>query len=92
MFKLVKIEQTFLSKPTNTWISDHSSNKLKTLTNSFKVTNDTAIRTVILGSDFTEAITKNEEQRQVILQEVEQTRRMYSKATKLFFSEDKNLF
>jgi len=31
MFKLVKIEPTFLSKPTNTWTYDLSFNKLKTL-------------------------------------------------------------
>jgi len=49
------------------------------------VVNGAAERTVKFGSDYTDAITKNEARRQAILQEVELSRKSYPKSTKQCF-------
>ena len=76
IFKLVLIEPTFLCKPASTWGDDHSFVQLKSILTYLKVINDAAELTVKLGNDFGEVITKNEMQKQDILQQEELNRRM----------------
>jgi len=84
-FELLGIEPTFFSLPICEGQSSNSYCELSNIVSMLKVVNDAAERTVKFGSDYTDAITKNEARRQAILQEVELSRKSYPKSTKQCF-------
>ena len=67
----------WLAKPVKSWSSDPSFQVIFEVVTHMKVVNDLAERGVKLMSDFAPLITNNEEQKQCLLQTVEQ-HRMYS--------------
>jgi hypothetical protein len=79
---MFNVEPTFLSLPPSEWSNDASFVKLGRLVSALRPVNDAAERLVKFGSDFTGVITKDEDVRQDILQEVELTRRAFPKATR----------
>ena len=82
IFKLLRIEPTFLSLPLNEWQDNASYLELSNIVSFIPTVNDAAERTVKLGSDFAGVITKNETRRPAILQEVKLLQKIYSKPTK----------
>ena len=75
-FELSGVEPTFLSKPVAEWAADESYDKLSTLAKSIKVINDSAERALGMLTEYhLNKITKNEEQRQHLLQCVKEMRK-----------------
>jgi hypothetical protein len=81
-----------LDLPHEEWKDDSSFVQLGHIVSAFRVVNDAAERTVKLGTEYTGVITKDEDQRQDIIQGVELTRRAFPSATrKCVLGEGKNL-
>ena len=68
------------------WESDASYLEAKAIVSSLHSVNDAAERAVKFGSDYTQVLTKSEDQRQDIIQNVELSRRAYPKATRQCFT------
>ncbi|KAF2886364.1 hypothetical protein ILUMI_19808, partial [Ignelater luminosus] len=68
LFKHFKISTSFIESDANEWSHNVSFNKGKEVCNSINVVNDTAERRVKLMEEFNTAFTKNEHQKQIILQ------------------------
>jgi hypothetical protein len=75
-------DTTWLKKPTSTWGGHESYDKLSRFATSLLVTNDCAEREVALITDYIEIITKDEDQRQHLLQGVELHRKCFPNAKK----------
>lgn len=77
LFSRFHIDTTFLRCDPSTWDTEINFINGKNLINSLKVVNDTAERAVKLMEDFNESLTINEEQKQYVLQCVQEHRRIY---------------
>jgi hypothetical protein len=83
LFDCLGISDTaWLKTPPSTWDSNESYHKLKKFVTSLLVTNDCAERGVALISDYIEIVTKDEDQRQHLLQGVELHRKSFPNAKK----------
>ena len=71
-----------MKKPVEQWEEDDSYKALSVILHGFYATNDAAERGVKFGSDYCNVLTKDPEQRQHIMQVVEQERNARPKATK----------
>lgn len=81
-FKRFNINTQFLDKDPSTWKNDDSYNAGLEIVKHLKVVNDSAERGVKLMEDFNNLFTKNENQKQFVLQVVSDYRRNYSDAKK----------
>ena len=75
-------DNTWLRKPPSTWASYETYQVLKHFVRNLRVTNDCAERGVALISDYIQIVTKNQDQRQHLLQGVESHRKIFPNATK----------
>ena len=82
LFQLLNIQPTFLEKPFEEWASDESFQSIDSIIHHLKVVNDAGERSVKFGSDFSNKLVKDDNQRQALLQGVESHRRAHPKATK----------
>ena len=73
--------------PIEEWCRDASFNQLKDIVAALRVINDAAERSVKLGTEFSQVLTKDEGRRQDIMQSVELARRAFPFATKKCFLE-----
>ena len=85
LFQMVKVQPTFLGLPVDQWENDTSFLQLRNIVTSLRVVNDAAERAVKFGADFTQVMTKDEGNRQNILQSVELARRAFPHATRKCF-------
>ncbi|XP_055855920.1 uncharacterized protein LOC129919103 isoform X1 [Episyrphus balteatus] len=89
-FGRLKIDTSFLKEPPNLWPENphfkEGFKKVKTL----KVVNDMAERGVKLITDFNNLLTKDEEQKQYVLQVVSECRKLYPDASKTTLSKSLN--
>ena len=76
-FKIIKSDYSWLSKNPADWKSDDHYKAAERFVSSVKVTNDVAERGVKLATDYAHILTKDDEMRQVILQGVERSRKMF---------------
>lgn len=77
LFKRFKIKCDFLTEDPKNWPNNEDYLKLQSFIRSIKVINDTAERGIKLVHDFNNSLTKNEEQKQYLLQVVAECRRLY---------------
>jgi len=85
-FQRFTIPTDFLNHDPDTWLENQDYLKCQTIVRKLKVINDTAERGVKLIQDYNNSVTKDEEQKQYLLQVVTECRRLYpdeSKATLL---------
>lgn len=74
--------KTFLSVPPSTWNEDMTFQQMKTTVKKMKVVNDCAERGVALIQSYNNALTKNEDEKQYLLQLVSDHRKKYPKPNK----------
>lgn len=79
---LFGIDEDFLQVNPSQWGSSSSYASSKTIISSIKVVNDSAERNVALATTYNDTITKNEEQKQFLLQTVEDHRKRFKTAKK----------
>ena len=72
----------FLNLDPSKWINDKSYKMCQDIVKTVKVVNDLAERGVALIQEFNSSITRNEEQKQFLLQIVEDHRKQFSEPTK----------
>ena len=82
LFNVTGHKSSWLKKPTTAWADDADFLELKKVVKTMKSVNDAAERGIKLMQDFSSSITKNEGQRQDLLQVVEQSRRTVSSLKK----------
>lgn len=82
LFTRFGIDTSFLQYDPKSWENHISFVNGKELIKSLKIVNDTAERGVKLMADFNEALTVNEEQKQYVLQCVQEHRQMYPNCKK----------
>lgn len=85
-FKRFEIDTEFLNTDPDVWCENSHYLKAKKIVNSFKVVNDTAERGVKLIQDFNSCLTKDEEQRQFLLQVVSECRKIFPDSSKATLS------
>lgn len=78
---ILKINDTFLQLPAETWGDNDDYLQGKSCIRNLRVVNDTAERGVKLFEDYNTILTKNEEEKQFILQVVEHNRKIVSTET-----------
>lgn len=81
-FKQFNISTNFLNSDHDTWNEDADFIKGQRIVKSLRVVNDTAERGVKLINDFNASLTKDEEQKQYLLQVVAECRKIFPEATK----------
>ena len=74
IFKHFGYENKWLNNSVSSWEDDEDFQKIRTIIVNCKVVNDAAERGVKLIQDFFHSITNDEEQRQYLLQVIEQNR------------------
>ena len=77
MFDRMGFNQEWLHQPINQWSDFDSFQEMKKFVTNLLVCNDPAERGIKLISDYANSLTKNEEDRQQLLQVVEWHRKMY---------------
>ncbi|XP_050066221.1 uncharacterized protein LOC126555325 [Aphis gossypii] len=82
LFTRFGIDTSFLQYDPKSWDNHISFVNGKELIKSIKIVNDTAERGVKLMAEFNEALTVNEEQKQYVLQCVQEHRQMYPNCKK----------
>lgn len=87
-FKRFNIETHFLDKDPSTWKNNDSYIAGLEIVKRLQVVNDSAERGVKLMEDFNKLLTKNETQKQFILQIVSDYRRKYSDCKRTTLSKD----
>jgi hypothetical protein len=85
------IEPSFLQLPSSEWKSEVSYVKFCSTVNRFSPLNDAGERAVKFESDYHGLLDKDAVQHESVLQNVEEHRRMYPKATKTTFDSELNL-
>lgn len=85
IFKQFNLAYDFLEKDPELWNSDINYKKCLEIFKSLKVVNDTAERGVALIEKYNNCLTQDEEQRQLILQVVQDHRKNYSSCDKKNF-------
>jgi hypothetical protein len=81
-FKILELSEDFMDKDPGEWDNEASYKRSREIVNSMKVTNDLAERGVALIQEFNASLTRNEEQKQFLLQVVEDHRNAFSSPTK----------
>lgn len=81
-FEYFKVKTDFLTEDPRNWSENKDFLKLQSIVRGIKVVNDTAERGVKLIKDFNSTLTKDEEQRQFLLQVVTECRRLYPHTSK----------
>ncbi|KAI5692903.1 hypothetical protein M8J75_003411 [Diaphorina citri] len=76
------IETSFLKEPPTGWLENSHYNEGLRIVKSLKVVNDCAERGVKLITDFNKLLTKDEDQKQFVLQVVAECRKLYPDASK----------
>ena len=74
-----------LAMPVNSWNKSDSFLEMKNFAKSLKITNDTAERGVKMITDYAQTITKDESQRQALLQVVQEHRKLHPGQSKSNF-------
>lgn len=82
LFQLLRFDDAFLDRDPQQWESEQSFNEAKDIVSALRVTNDLAERGVALMQSFNEALVRNEEEKQFVLQMVEYHRNRFPKALK----------
>jgi len=82
LFKTLNLSTDFFSLPPSLWLSDESYISGKKKASQLRVVNDTAERGVALIQEYVHVLTKDEEQRQCLLQVVADHRKNFPDATK----------
>ena len=81
-FKILGLSEDFLHRDPSQWQYEIEYKKNKDVAQSVKVVNDLAERGVALVQEFNSSLTRNEEQKQYLLQVVEHHRRQFAEPTK----------
>ena len=81
-FRITGIDQSFLEKNPDIWVEDESFQLGLKRLQGMKPTNDIAERGVKLIEDFNSSITKNEEQKQFLLQQITEHRKNFPNPNK----------
>lgn len=81
-FTILGVPQSFLLKPPETWNDNEDFKIAERIVRSLKVVNDTAERGVKLIQDFNQILTKDEDQKQYLLQVVQEHRKLYPDSKK----------
>lgn len=81
-FTILGLPQSFLSLPHETWEDNADYKEAERVVQSLKVVNDTAERGVKLIQDFNAVLTKNEDEKQFLLQVVQEHRKLYPDSKK----------
>lgn len=77
MFEALGFQKDWLKDPVNEWENSPAFQEMKEFVKHLKTTNDTAERGIKLISDYAQLITKNEDQKQALLQVVQEHRRLH---------------
>jgi hypothetical protein len=78
LFRLLRVDNSWMNLPPMQWVTDAAYDEAAVFVHNCKVVNDMAERAVKLATDFAGTITKDEIQRQYLLQTVEKHRREIS--------------
>jgi hypothetical protein len=90
-FEILHLDTSFLDEDVETWKDLPSFNAAKGIVQNLRVVNDTAERGIALASTFNSLLTTQEDQKQYLLQVVEDHRKRYPKATKaILFQKTEN--
>ena len=81
-FKILGLSEEFLQSDPSEWGHQEKYRKNQSVVKSVKVVNDLAERGVALIQEFNSSLTRNEEQKQYLLQVVEEHRKQFSVPTK----------
>lgn len=76
-FTILQLPESYLSKPVETWSNDSEFQEAEQVVKSLTVVNDAAERGVKLIQDFNESLTNDEEQKQFLLQVIQEHRHLY---------------
>lgn len=82
LFKQFDLSYDFLKKAPELWDADETFENCRTVFKQLKVVNDIAERGVALIEKYNDSLTKNEEQKQYLLQIVASHRQKYPNANK----------
>ena len=82
IFQILGLDGSFLDVDPQQWESQQSYNDAKDIISALRVTNDLAEKGVALMQSFNEALVRNEEEKQFLLQMVEYHRSKFPKALK----------
>ena len=77
MFDILNFDRNFLTLHVSEWNNSDSYKEMKDFVHHMKVTNECAERGIKLISDFANSLTKNETERQALLQVVQCHRRYH---------------
>lgn len=81
-FTILGLPDSFLSNDPETWSADKNYKSAEKIVQSITVVNDAAERGVKLIQDFNTILTKNEEQKQFLLQVVQEHCKLYPESKK----------
>ena len=81
-FSILDLPHSFLEMSPETWSSNNEYKHAEKVVTNLKVVNDTAERGVKLIQDFNEVLCRKEDQKQFLLQVVQEHRRLYPDAKK----------
>ena len=76
LFEALRLPQEFLAAAVNTWTERADYSAAQKTVHALKVVNDYAERAVRLATDFSEVLTKSDEQRQLLYQVIEHHRKL----------------
>ena len=82
IFQILGLDDSFLDRDPQQWESEQSYSEAKIIIPALKVPNDLAEKRVALVQSFNEALVRNEEEKQFVLQMVEYHRNKFPKALK----------
>ncbi|XP_025417723.1 uncharacterized protein LOC112688642 [Sipha flava] len=86
LFKRFKISSEYLKMDPIEWNNNSAYQSAKKVISSLQIVNDIAERGVKLMEDFNEKFTKNENQKQYLLQVIQKYRKTYQKQTRIALS------
>ena len=75
--EILKLPTSFLAVPVNQWANDDAYQRARALVQNLSVTNDGAERGIKMITDFNSTLTKDETEKQHLLQVIEAHRRLY---------------
>lgn len=82
LFKQFELPHTFMDKNPECWMSDENYQYCKTVLSDLKVVNDLAERGVALIQQYNNCLTRSEEQKQYLLQVIEEHRKKFPSVSK----------
>ena len=82
LLQILGLDETFLEEDPQQWEANKSYNEATNIISALRVTNDLAERGVALMQSFNEALVRNEEEKQFVLQMVEYHRNKFPKSVK----------